>query len=168
MRLENALEMNTTADRCWHILAEEFGEIDRWAANIAKSYLKDPAVGLLGNVRTCEIPSFGTLHERITTFDPEARKVGYVIEGMPKFVRKTTNTWYVRPVGPKKAVVGSIFEFETAGFLGKLMGPMLRRQLSKGTNGLLEEFRAYAETGQVHSRTARAKQKQMKKPKLAA
>ena len=160
MRLENTLTINADADRCWHILSDEFADIHAWSAGVAKSYMKAPGAELLGNTRTCEIPGFGTIQESVTKHDTSGRVVSYVITGMPSFVKNTSNTWFVKPSGPGKALVGSIFEFDTNGLLGKIMGPMLKRQLSKGTERLLEELKVYAETGEVHARTLKARKKQ--------
>ncbi|MGR3513579.1 MAG: SRPBCC family protein [Paracoccaceae bacterium] len=160
MKIENNNTVNASADRCWRVLVDEFADIHHWSAGVAKSYMRDPNGGLVGNRRTCEIPGFGTLYEDVTALDNAAHTMTYEISGMPSFVKAARNDWSVRSMGPNKSLVTSQFWIETKGVLGAMMTPMLKMQMGRGLGRILDEFQVYAETGDVHKRTLKARKKQ--------
>jgi uncharacterized protein YndB with AHSA1/START domain len=80
----------------WDVLAD-FGSIAAWADIADHSCLLTPAADgvAVGTVRRVQVRR-DTLVERITEFDPP-RTLGYDVEGFPRWLRRVTNRWTLRP-----------------------------------------------------------------------
>lgn len=147
--------VNAPPAQAWAVIADQFGDISHWAASVVRSDFRAQNQGtLLGGTRTCSIPGFGEISEYVDTYEPEKMRYGYRIdEGMPFFVKKATNRWFVRKVSANQAQVGVVFDLKLSPVIGTLMGPLLKMQLKKGQPKMLEELAYYIETGRPHQRT---------------
>lgn len=90
-------------EKVWRVLAD-FGAISSWARNLDHSCLLEhgPA-GATGTSRRVQVGE-NTFVERITEFTAP-RALAYDIEGMPRRLRRVSNRWSLRPIGPNSTEV---------------------------------------------------------------
>ncbi len=152
------LKVNAPAERLWQILAENYDRVGEWTSEIAHS-THNPDLPV-GEGRVCTTPGFGDVKETITTFDESEREFSYAAEisTFPFFVKGVSNTWHVEADGSNRSIVHMHIRANLLPVFAQLMGPVMKRQMAKSGDIILEELKYYAETGQIHQR----KQKQLR------
>ncbi len=152
MLVINERRIDAPVARVWELLTGDFGDISRWAGAVsASSFVRDRPETLVGGTRSCTIVGLGELREHVTECDPSTLRLSYDISGMPFPVRVASNDWQIRSC-PEWTVVTSHMEFALTPIVGALMAPILRRQMRKAVDRLLEEMAYFVETGTVHPR----------------
>ncbi len=152
---------DVSADRLWHILADEFDRVGDWARAVDSSApnldVAAPDGADIGG-RVCQAPGFGAINETFTAFDPTARSYAFkaTASKIPGFVRNITNHTRVISRGSDAAEVEVTITADTDGLRGTLIKPLMARQFSGTIDGLLEDLRSYAETGQVSAAKRKA------------
>lgn len=109
--IETVRIVDAPRDAVWKAVAEDFGDVSKWASVISKNTLDaGPEGGLMGAKRSCFIPSFGgSTVEKVTEFDEEAGVFTYqVLEGLPPFVTSGFNRWTVQDMGDGKTKLTSL------------------------------------------------------------
>lgn len=158
-------DINASADRIWGILAADFVNADHWVTTVNQAAPLRPAEEVTDNAlpdgRTCDVAGFGRTDERITHYDPDARRFGYSIEAakMPGFVKDAKNAWEIREATANKASVTSQATANATGIMGAIMTPLLRRKFRTTVDQLFEDLRIYAETGEVSPAKKKAQAK---------
>jgi len=160
MFIEKKNRIALPSEEVWASVGTNFGKFSAWVAGVTTSHMRKPDAGLLGNTRVCEVPGFGTLVEEIDAMDETSRKIGYWIQGMPSMVASCYNTMEVRRVSGSQSEVVITWDVKTKGVIGKIMQQMMKMQLSGATAKLLEEMKAFLETGKPHARKVKALKKQ--------
>jgi hypothetical protein len=130
----------------WDLLGERFADIGVWSDGVVKSQLDGPLAE--GSLRTCELkPSSaasGTVQERVSKFDRQARALSYVIvSGLPGFMRHVENNWTMEPLSATRSRVTSVVTIKMAWWMLP-MSPVIRRQFSKLLSGFMTEIEANA------------------------
>ncbi|MEM7334681.1 MAG: SRPBCC family protein [Chloroflexota bacterium] len=163
MEVIRKLNVNAPASQLWTILAEEYDRVGEWTSEIEQS-APNPNLPV-GEGRVCTTPGFGDIKETITKFDDQAREFSYGAEiaSFPFFVKEVGNSWRVEAKGNEKAVVHMHLNARLLPVFAQLMGPIMKRQMSKSADIILEELKYYAENGRVHPR----KQKQLAQAAIA-
>jgi hypothetical protein len=160
MELTAEIRVNAPADGAWHLVGTAFGDIARWAAPITASTLDRDAAGE-GAVRTCHVTGFGPMgdmvvRERLLAFDGAARSLTYdAVEGMPRFVRRATNTWTVEADGTRACVVRTRATVRLVWWM-RLLAPLMAARLRREATAVLEELAHMLETGLRHPRKVMA------------
>lgn len=152
MEVIRHLNVNAPASRLWQILAEDYDRVGEWTSEIAQSTANpDLAVG---EGRVCTTDGFGDVKETITAFDENARQFSYAAEisTFPFFVKEVSNTWRVEASGSERSVVHMHLHARLLPLFAQLMGPVMKRQMAKSADIILEELKYYAETGKIHPR----------------
>jgi len=161
MYVTEQVTINAPAAQVWHVLAENYATVGAWASAIAHSTVNDDvADGAVG--RVCHT-DFGQLKETVTQFDEHTGTFAYHADGMPFFVREAGNTWTVRPHSADTTVVDMRLEMTFMPIIGRLMQPIMRRQMQHTARDFVEELKHYVETGQIHPRKLAAQAKAAKK-----
>jgi hypothetical protein len=156
--IERTESFEASADRLWQILADEFTNVASWASSIDHSKANADAMnhidGAPAGGRVCEIPGFGVTDERFIRFDAENKSFAYSVKAgkMPGFVRDFQSAWSVEAIGPHQARVTFTVSANTAGILGALMGPMMKKRFAGSAKTIMGDLKIYAETG--HPSTA--------------
>lgn len=148
------------ANRVWEILGPQFGHIGEWASAITHS-ASDPELdtcSTTGAGRTCRsgVPGVGQVHEQLTAYDPDAMTLTYVATtGMPRFVKRATNTWTVTSAGPERCSVTIAPQLETSGVISKAFMAMFAWNLTRVGRRTLDDLRHYAEHDEPSPRKRR-------------
>ncbi|MEM7126550.1 MAG: SRPBCC family protein [Chloroflexota bacterium] len=157
MEVIRELTINAPADKLWKILGEDYDKVGEWTSEVPSS---GPNPDLpAGQGRVCSTDGFGDAKETLTEYDEKRRAMSYVaeVEKMPFFVKQMGNSWRVEPRGNDRSIVHMHMKGHLLPVFAQLMGPVMKRQLAKSADTLLEELKYYAENDQVHPR----KQKQL-------
>lgn len=157
MDIQRNITINAPADQVWDLLANRFHDVGTWASIIGESTAlstQNLATGIAD--RVCDTPD-GVFKEQMTRFDEQARTFAYVAyEGLPGFVREGGNSWGVRDIGDGKTEVSMHMKFDLNPIAAALMGWMMKRQMTKAGEGVLDDLKVYVETGKVSERKAAA------------
>ncbi|MGJ8681670.1 SRPBCC family protein [Paraglaciecola sp.] len=155
MECNNTIRVTTSAQRAWHVLADQFGDAAEWATTVETSKL----VGKMGvgAVRACKTRAVGPfpanyIEEEITQFDPENRSYSYkLISGLPPIFSRATNTWSIRSISDNECEILSNVILEPKIWLRPLawLFPLLIKRDLKHT---FEELGFFIERGEAHPR----------------
>lgn len=148
----------------WQVLGPQYAEAYKWASGLYHSEGRGPAKleGATCSKRTCET-SLGKITEELETYDAANYRISYaVIEGFPSFVEKGVNNWKLEPMGDKTKVKMHLV-VRTKGFLGLLMGPLMKMQMKGVTSQVLNDFKHYVENDHPSPRKAKEIKKQLQK-----
>lgn len=164
MEIKRTFIVNQPIEQVWDILGNDFGGAHKWASGLyhSEGYGKPQLAGASCNNRACDT-SQGAIKEVIRVFDPAGYHLAYeVIEGFPGFVKSGVNNWRLKSMG-QQTQVDIHFIAETQGLLGVFMGPMMKLQLGRVFDAVLDDFKVYVETGQPSLRKAKENQKRAAK-----
>ncbi len=157
MQVKRELTINASADKLWQIIGEDYNNVGDWTSEVPSS---KPNPDLpAGEGRVCSTSGFGDAKETITEYDERRRALSYVaeVEKMPFFVRQMGNSWRIEARDDNRSVVHMHLKGDLLPVFSQLMGPIMKRQLAKSADTILEELKYYAETDKIHPR----KQKQL-------
>jgi hypothetical protein len=143
------IEVDLPAKVVWVAACENFGETGQWTSFLDSSYLEGDVSG--GGYRVC-LQGRKKFTEHITKFDAENMLLEYeLINGRPVIIESARNCWSVVPLGAErsKLIMSPIIVLK---WWAKFLKPMLNLGLSGTLPKVLEEFKYWAETGDVHPR----------------
>lgn len=156
MNIKKEIIVNKPIAQVWEVLGNQYGDAYKWASGLDQS----EAVGLPKlegapcSQRTCQT-NFGKITEAVRTYDETRYVLEYeVIKGFPGFIDSAVNNWQLKAADQGTKVIMD-FNMTTKGFLGLLMGPLMKRQMNKVITKVLDDFKHYIETGEPSSRKAR-------------
>ncbi len=154
MEIKKQISINASFDTVWNILFNDFERVGEWTTAVDNSVPNPDAKPVNGEDlggRICDSP-FGRTVENFIDFDELENRFTYeVASGLPFFVNHAQNTWQVTRNGAKTLVdMHMIMDLNL--LPGKLMQPVMKRQMNSLVDNLLEELKHYAETGTIHPR----------------
>ena len=163
MEIARSITLAAPVDRVWDLVANRFHDVGDWASMIDTSTKLPQASGGAGVCdRVCNTAQ-GVFKEKVTTLDHRTRTLAYIAyEGLPGFVREGGNTWKVRDIGGGRTEVSMRMKFDLNPVADLLMGWMLKRQMGRAATDVLDDLKAYLETGE------RSAAKRTRMAKLAA
>ena len=154
MQFKRTTTIDKPIEEVWEVLGNQFGQAYKWAASLYHSEAHGSPVieGASCSNRTCETTQ-GTIKEALRTFDPQKHVLSYeVLEGFPFFVDTGVNTWSLHKLG-RQTRVDMACEIKTKGLVGAVMSPMMKLQMNKLFDGVIEEFHYYVQNdGKPHPR----------------
>ncbi len=149
-------------EKAWEVLGPQFADAHKWASSISHSESLN-AESLNGSIcteRGCSVKGIGDIKEKLLSYSPENNSLSYQVhEGMPKMVKYATNYWQLIDLGNGKTKLKMKIEMKTQGFMGWLMGGMMKKKMTKLSGDVIEEFKYYVETGKAHPRKVKALKK---------
>lgn len=155
MIIEMRETANVSADRLWQVFGEAYPEIGRWSSGVfaSKPRKGDGPGGAAFEGRICET-RFGKLTETITSYDPVARSITYLVKGekMPGFVKRMENNWEFSDTGNGQSQIKMRLNGDLAFPFSIFMGWMMKRQLKNDLRSNIEELIHFAESNQPHPR----------------
>ncbi|MBL4788427.1 MAG: SRPBCC family protein [Kordiimonadaceae bacterium] len=143
------IELDIPAERAWVAVGEKFGDTGLWTSFLDSSYMEGE-VGV-GGQRVC-VQGKKKLTEHLTKYDPQTMTLEYeLIGGRPAIVKFAGNRWTVVPLGSQRSKLTMSPTSQLRWWalpLAPVMSLVLRAILPK----VLEEFKCWAETGELHPR----------------
>lgn len=155
MKITTEIFINKPTLDVWEIVGNQFGSAHIWAS--ALTHTEGSGRKMAEQVcenRTCDIKGMGRIREKLLEFDSENFALTYeVMNGFPFFVERGINRWTMTPEGSSTRLQ-SVAEITTQGFVGMLMAPLMKMQMTGLMHRLLEDLKHYVETGVPHPRKA--------------
>lgn len=157
MKITTEIIINKPALNVWEIVGNQFGGAHIWAS--ALTHTEGSGRKITEQVcenRSCDIKGMGRIREKLLEFDQKNFALTYeVLEGFPFFVERGMNRWTLIREGDATRVC-SLAEITTKGFVGVVMAPMMKMQMTSLMRHTLEDLKHYVETGIPHSRKVKA------------
>ena len=154
MDFKRTVVIERSPEQVWEVLGNQFGDAYKWASSLnhSNSYGNPQISGASCSNRACDTTQ-GKVKEVLRTFDAENHVLSYeVIEGFPFFVDSGVNTWRLTRAG-QSTRVDMHCVITTKGIFGKIMSPMMKMQMNKLFDEVVEDFKYYIEhDGQPHPR----------------
>jgi hypothetical protein len=160
MVIEKEILVNKNIKEAWKVLGIDFANASKWASAVNHS----EGNGQKFNGSTCSergcSTTMGSIKEKLYEFSNENFSLAYeVAEGMPSVVKYATNTWKLVEISEKQCKLLIKMDIRMGGFFGSLLQPIMKMQMSKMGNHLVEEFAFYVENGKPHPRKLKAQKK---------
>lgn len=150
MKLRYSVDLNVTAVAAWAAIHDQFGAAGTWTSLLSGSRMVGPVA--VGSQRVCDSPQYGRAVEKITHIDAGNMTLDYALtEGGPAFMTSGRNRWRVQPLGRTTCRVILTPEVELTWWATPML-PLVRFGLNGSMRKVLEEFKHWAETGEVHPR----------------
>ncbi|MBL4593001.1 MAG: SRPBCC family protein [Flavobacteriales bacterium] len=160
--IKQEIIIDASIDKAWEVLGPQFGNAQIWASSIKHSEaLNEESInGSNCTERGCSVAGMGEIKEVLLSYSPENHSISYEVkEGLPKMVRYASNNWQLIDLGNGKTKLISQIEMKTGGFMGWMMGGMMKKKMTKMSSEVVEEFKYYIENGSPHPRTIKSNAK---------
>lgn len=136
-------DIDATRAAVWNVLAD-FPNIASWNSGVKKSFSTSDSASGVGAQRHCDLAPAGELEETVTDWVPEERMIIGIDSTAKLPIARGSATFRLTDGGDSTPTTID-YQYETKwGPLGKLMGPLLDKQLSRGFNGFLEDLETAA------------------------
>lgn len=153
--INQSLVVNTNASKAWEIIGPNFLNISDWGRGVVKSWEKKSESKQIENApatgRFCEVAGLGNLAEDIFYYNDEKYEISWLATGkkIPNFVSALQNEIKVEEIDDRSCTINSNLSANLNGPMGFLMGSMMKKNFTKLINGFLNDWKTYAETGEV-------------------
>lgn len=171
--VQKEIIINVSAAQLWEMVGPGFIDVYKWSSNVdhAEGKGKPAFDGASCSDRYCDlnVKGFNSISEKVTKYSDKDMNLAYAVtDGMPGFVTKATNDWFVVPLGENQSKLVMKAEFGSKGIMGWMMNGMMEKKMNETLETVLNDAKVYAETGKI----SKAKEKRIaelaKKNKLAA
>ena len=146
MKFSKDITINASAEKVWDILAHQFVDVGVWARSVPKSEVNHTPPKVNGSPvggRLCDT-SIGHISEEFTAYDEEGMTFSFKGVITSKMFTSVISTNAVTSIDEKTSKVTVTPAIDLT-FLGKLMSPMIRMNLNKTINGVLDDLKYFAE-----------------------
>jgi len=157
--IKQRVVIDAEIDQAWQVLGPEYAQAYKWGSSITHSEARnnESLNGSTCTERGCSVSGMGNVKEKILQYSEDEHILSYeVIEGMPKMVDHAINTWELSPAEGNKTLLEMQIDMGTRGFLGWMMGGMMKMKMTKLSKEISEEFKYYVETGKPHPRKVKS------------
>jgi carbon monoxide dehydrogenase subunit G len=137
--------IDAPTEHVWAALAR-LEDIQLWSEAVQDARCDGPISRGVGAERTCDLRGGITITERWLEWD-EGRSFTYEGSGVP-LVARARNEWTVRADGERTLLTSRAQVLLKGGALGKLLEPLVRRQINRIGPRTLAAFKYLVEHGQ--------------------
>jgi len=160
MKFTKQVSINASADKVWEVFARDFANNGVWATAVSHSFAnKDTAPVNNSPVggRVCQT-DFGEVHEDFTAYDEQNKTLSYKGKISSKILTSVTNTAELASPDGNTTILKITPEIKLS-FIGMIMYPMIKMQLSKVTDEVLDDLKYYVENGKPSPRKLASQKK---------
>ena len=140
-QLSKTRTLDASADAVWAVLAD-FPNISEWNSGVKASHATSDATGGVGAKRHCDLSPAGALEETVVGWE-EGSKMVISIDQAKGLPIKTGEVTFDLSGSGETSQMAFRYDYEV-GLVGKIIGPILKRQLDKGFDGFLDDLEAAA------------------------
>ncbi len=133
--------MRADREAVWSVL-DDFGNISVWNGGVKASHSTSDEPTGLGATRHCDLAPAGQLEETIVGYTPTSQMVVRIDSAKTLPIDHGQATFDLGDSTPLEMSLR--YDYQPKGLVGRLMGPMLDRQLTRGFNGFLADLDAAA------------------------
>jgi len=159
------IDINASIEDVWQVVGIEYADAYKWASGIthSKALNNISLNGSLCTERGCDVTGVGQITEKMLAYSDDEHLLSYeVTSGLPNFVSTAQNTWKLTTITGSKTHLEMRIKMQTKGFIGWLMGGIIKQKLQNRADRTLEELKYYVENGKAHPRTLKANAKAAK------
>ena len=153
--MRRSVEVKASALKAWELIGPNFLDIADWGRGVHKSWNNEKAVRKFSDApsggRHCEVAGFGKVDEEILHYDAAKHEITWSAsaEKLPGFISGLQNALVVEAIDDNSCRARSNITANTSGIRGFLLGPILKKNLSKVLDGFMHDWKTYAETGRI-------------------
>ncbi|MEM9981641.1 MAG: SRPBCC family protein [Bacteroidota bacterium] len=158
MIIEKEIIIDKGIEEAWEVLGVQFTQVYKWASSVNQSEgFGQDFNGASCTERGCDT-SLGGLKEKLIHFSPTDHSLSYnVTSGLPNMLKKANNNWRLERIDARQTKLLMKLNLTLRG-LATVLYPFVKRQMSRFTQQLVEEFKYYVEKGEPHPRKQKAMQ----------
>ena len=148
MRFSKQITVNASAEKVWDVAGRDFANIGVWSTAVSHSVANNDLAPVNNSPvggRLCDT-SIGKISEEFTAYDDDKRTFSFKGVFDSKILQSVTNTTELTSIDENTTRLTITPNIELS-FIGVLMSPMIRMQLSKLTDQLLDDLKYYVENG---------------------
>ena len=148
MEFTKQIIVNASAEKVWDVLGKDFANIGVWSTAVAHSSVNNEAARVNNSPvggRVCDTV-FGKVSEEFTAYDDEKKSLSFKGVIKSKMFKSLISTNEVTSIDENTAEVKITPHVELT-FIGTLMSPMIKMQLSKTLDQVLDDLKYYVENG---------------------
>jgi len=160
MKFTKQVSINASAGKVWEVFARDFANVGAWATAVSHSDVhKDiaPVNNSPVGGRVCQT-DFGAVNEDFTAYDEQNKTLSYKGSIKSKTLTSLTNTAELTSPDENTTIVKITPEVKLS-FIGMAMYPMIKMQLSKITDEVLDDLKYYMENGKPSARKLASQKK---------
>jgi hypothetical protein len=146
IRVSASACIDAAPSEVWARLAR-LEEITLWSEAVVAARCEGARTRGIGAERTCDLRGGITIRERWLAWD-EGQSFTYEGVGIP-LVASATNEWTVHPEGEQTLLVSRAEVALRGGFVGRLIEPIVGRQISRVASQTLAAFKYLVEHGEA-------------------
>lgn len=148
MKFSKQVTINAPAQKVWDVLGRDFANIGVWSRSVAHSAPNAEAARVNNSPvggRVCNT-SFGDVSEEFTAYDDDKMSLSFKGVFDSKMFKSLISTNELTQVDENTTTVMITPQIELT-FIGTLMSPMIKMQLNKVINQILDDLKYYVENG---------------------
>lgn len=139
-------DIQAPREAVWAVLAD-FPSISTWNTGVKTSFSTSEAVDGVGAKRHCDLAPVGTLEETIAEWEPGERMVVSIDSSTKIPIKSGRVTFLLADEGGPTTIE---YAYQPGfGPLGRLMGPIIDKQLVSGFEGFLSDLESAAKKQDV-------------------
>jgi hypothetical protein len=161
MKFSKQVVINAPAEKVWGVLGRDFANVGNWATLVAHSEVNTEATVVNNSPvggRLCNT-SIGKVSEEFTEYDDQNMSFSFKGVITSKLFTKLIISNKVVVIDENTSEITATPHIELT-FLGTLMTPLIKLQLSKAVSGGLDDLKYYVENGKPSPSKVAALQKQ--------
>ena len=148
MKFSKQIIVNAPAEKVWGVLGRDFANVGKWATLVAHSEVNTEAPVVNNSPvggRLCNT-SIGKISEEFTAYDDSKKTLSFKGVFDSKLFDSVVNSSEISSIDENTALVKITPEIKLS-FLGSLMTPIIKIQLGKAIDKILDDLKYYAENG---------------------
>ena len=149
MEFSKQITVNASTEKVWDVLDRDFANIGVWSTAVSHSVVNDKIASVNNSPvggRLCET-SFGKVSEEFTAYDDDKKTFSFKGVFGSKLFKSVINTAELTAIDENTTVVKITPEIKLS-FIGTLMSPMIKMQLNKAIDLILDDLKYYVENRQ--------------------
>jgi len=148
MKFTKQISINAPAEKVWGVLGRDFANIGVWSTSVAHSTVNDKVAKVNNSPvggRVCNT-IFGEVSEEFTAYDDQKMSLSFKGVIASKVFSSLISTNEVEAKDENTTIVKITPDVELT-IIGKLISPLIKMQLSKTLDQVLDDLKYFVENG---------------------
>ena len=160
MEFTKQVSVNASAEKVWDVIGRDFANIGVWSTAVSHSVANNEVAPVNNSPvggRVCDT-SFGKISEEFTAYDDNKKTFSFKGVFDSKMFKSVISTTELTSIDENTTVVKMTPDIKLS-FIGTLMSPIIKIQLSKTLDQLLDDLKYYVENGKPSPKKLASQQK---------
>lgn len=156
MKIKRQIIVDASADKVWSVLGHKYDRVSDWASSVLESngkFVTQRGIEAPFSGRKCQT-TIGSFDEEIIDYDEQKMMLAYTAKGdkMPFFVVRLANNWLVTSINENQSRIDMRMEMHLLPFFNLIMTPIMKMQMGKVVDVVVEDLKHYVESDLPHPR----------------